>query len=399
MIWVGIAVLVTAFFFWKWGNQDHHQKTISYQEEITETRGVFISYIEYLKYFQGKEKEEIKEEIDQMIEQVKEFQFNTIYLQVRSFSDSIYPSQIYPYSHTISGEQGKEIGFDILDYFLKKAHQGNIKVHAWVNPYRISNYTDTSFLAETNPAKKWLNTNKVKIIEGKGIYYNPAEPEVIDLIIRGIEELVENYEVDGILLDDYFYPDDTIDLKNYQEVENTISIKDFRFSKVNELVSGIYQTVKKKNSEILFGISPDGNIQNNDEIHYADIRTWLKEDGYIDYIMPQLYYGFFHGTKPYIETLNEWKKWNVKGKKLLVALALYKAGEVDTYAKEGKNEWIENDNMIQKQILVSRNIPNYDGYVLFRYDFLVKDDKNVNLQSEIQNYFSLFQKEKTDKTK
>ena len=84
MIWVGIAVLVTAFFFWKWGNQDHHQKTISYQEEITETRGVFISYIEYLKYFQGKEKEEIKEEIDQMIEQVKEFQFNTIYLH---FSD------------------------------------------------------------------------------------------------------------------------------------------------------------------------------------------------------------------------------------------------------------------------------------------------------------------------
>ena len=395
MIWIGIAVLlVTAFLFFQGKNPNQDIKTVLKQEEEKETRGVFISYIEYMKYFEGKEKEEIKQEIDKMIEKVKEFQFNTIYLQVRPFSDSIYESKIYPFSHTISGEQGKEIGLDLLDYFLQKAHQENIKVHAWINPYRISNYTDTSFLSDKNPAKRWLNTNKVKIIEGKGIYYNPAEQEVIDLIMNGVEEIVENYEVDGILLDDYFYPDDTIDLENYQEVENTISIKDFRLSKVNELVSGIYQVIKKKNPDILFGISPDGNIENNYNTHYADVKTWLKEDGYIDYIMPQLYYGFFHGTKPYIETLNKWKEINVKGKNLLVALALYKAGEVDNYAKSGKNEWMENDDIIQKQILVSRNIPNYDGYALFRYDYLVKEDKNVNLQSEIKNYLDLFSKEK-----
>lgn len=356
----------------------------------TENRGVFISYIEYQNCFQEKSTNEIKKEIENIIEKVKEYHLNQIYLQVRPFSDSIYPSEIFPYSHTITGVQGKTISFDILDYFIQKAHSENIELHAWVNPYRISNYTDTSFLSKDNPAYKWLNTNYVKVIDGKGIYYNPASSEVIDLIVRGVEEIVQNYDVDGILLDDYFYPDDTIDLENYEEFKNTISITDFRLSKVNELVKNIYQVIKKENPNIQFGISPDGNIKNNYDLHYADVKKWLKEDGYIDYIMPQLYYGFLHETKPFIQTINEWEDFIHNDVKLRVALSLYKSGEEDSYAKSGKLEWKDHNNIIKKQIQVSRTVPKYDGFTIFRYDYLIKEDKSVNLQAELDNYLELF---------
>lgn len=389
---VVIAVVVVATFLMAQINFQKEKEKVKAQEVIdTETRGVFISYIEFQEHFQDKTESEIKSEIDQMIEVAKKYHLNRIYLQVRPFSDSIYPSSIFPYSHTVSGKQGESIDFDILDYFIKKSHSEKIELHAWINPYRISNYTDTSFLSQDNPAYLWLNTNHVKVIEGKGIYYNPASKEVMDLIVKGVEEIVQNYEIDGVLLDDYFYPDDSIDLKDYEPVKNTISITDFRLSNVNELVSRIYQTVKKKDSTILFGISPDGNIQNNYELHYADVKKWLKEDGYLDYIMPQLYYGFLHQTKPFIQTINEWKELIHNHAKLMVALSLYKIGEIDQYAKSGKTEWVDYHDIIKKQIQVSRKIPNYDGYVLFRYQYLVNQDQNVNLQTEFDNYNKLFQ--------
>lgn len=357
-----------------------------------ETRGVFISYIEYLDYFESKDSKTIKKEIDNIIKELKNKYINCIFLHVRPFSDSIYNSNIYPFSHTISGTQGTNIGFDVLEYFIKKAHDNNIKLHAWINPYRISNETDITLISEKNPAYKWLNTNHVKVIEEKGIYYNPASSEVKKLIISGVEELVKNYDIDGILFDDYFYPDDSIDLENYKEVENTISIKDFRLSQVNELISQVYQKIKKIKPTVLFGISPDGNIENNYEKHYADIKTWLSKEEYIDYIMPQIYYGFLHDTKPFIETINEWNNLIKNDVVLIPALALYKSGEFDNYAGTSINEWIENDNIIKKQIQVSRNLNHYKGHSLFRYNYMVKNTNNTNLNSEINNYLSLFEK-------
>lgn len=355
-----------------------------------ETRGVFISYIEYMDYFKDQSVNTIKQKIKDIIKNAKDFEINCIYLQVRPFSDSIYESKIFPFSHTITGKQGESIGFDVLDYFIKEAHNKQIQIHAWINPYRISNDTDPSFLSPENPAYKWLNTNHVKIIEEKGIYYNPASSEVKELIIEGVKEIVTNYEIDGILLDDYFYPDDTIDLENYKEVENTISITDFRLSNINELISSIYETIKNIKPDVLFGVSPDGNIENNYNTHYADVKTWLKEDNYIDYIMPQIYYGFLHDTKPFIETLNEWNNLIKNDAKLVVAVALYKAGSIDNYAGTANLEWQNNNNIIKKQIQVSRNMSHYKGFSLFRYDFLENYEKNVNLHQEILNYKELF---------
>lgn len=377
------VIFITAFLLFSINRKN---KNYYYNE----SRGIFLSYIEYLEYFQGKDCNNIKKQIDNIMVELKHNYINRIYLQVRPFSDSIYNSNIFPFSHTISGVQGEDIGLDVLDYFLKVAHKENIEIHAWINPYRISNYTDISFLSEDNPAFHWLKTNHVKIIEGKGIYYNPASSEVKELIINGVIEIVKKYDVDGILFDDYFYPDNTIDLDNYKEVENTISLTDFRLSQVNELVSNIYKKIKEINSDILFGISPDGNINNNYDDHYADVKKWISEDGYVDYIMPQIYYGFIHESKPFIATINEWNNLIKNKVKLIPALALYKSGESDLYAGSGINEWVEEDDIIKKQIQVSRNMSNYIGFSIFRYDYLIRNQKSVNLQNEIYNFQSLF---------
>lgn len=381
------VIIITAFFIGSILLKNNNRDNLD-----NEVRGIFISYIEYLEYFQNKEVNQIKQKIEDMIVNLKNKKINTIYLQVRPFSDSIYNSKIFPFSHTISGTQGKSIDLDILAFFIENAHHNKIKIHAWINPYRISNDTNTDFLSVKNPAYKWLNTNHVKIIKDKGIYYNPASDEVRKLIVSGIEELIINYEIDGILFDDYFYPDNTIDLENYKEFENTISTIDFRLNNTNTLISDIYKTIKKENPNVLFGISPDGNIENNYNIHYADVKKWLSEENYIDYIMPQIYYGFLHETKPFIKTINEWKGLIKNDVKLIPTLSLYKSGEVDIYAGKGKDEWIENTNIIKKQIQVSRNIKHYSGFSLYRYNYLTKESKNPNLQTEIENYLYLFKK-------
>lgn len=361
------------------------------KNEIKESRGVFISYIEFMKYFHNQESSQVEKEIDNMINNISNYYFNRIYLQVRPFSDSIYKSNIFPSSYTVVEKQGDKLEIDILDHFIKKARNKNIEIYAWINPYRISNDTDINKISVTNPAYKWLNTNNVKVIEDKGIFYNPSSQEVIDLIVNGVQEIVTNYQVDGILLDDYFYPNDSIDLENYKKVQDTISLTDYRLNKVNELISSIYKTVKNINPKIQFGVSPDGNINNNYEIHYADVKKWLSENNYIDFIMPQLYYGFNNEAKPYIKTLNEWNDLIKNDTKLIVALSIYKSGCIDKYAKSGKYEWIENDNIINKQIQVARNIQNYTGYSIFRYDYLITTNSNPNLQGEIQNYKNLFE--------
>lgn len=367
---VTAVIIITAFFIYLVNNDE--------QESKKETKGIFISYIEYLDYFQGESSDSIQTEIKKMVKECKKNYINTIYLHVRPFSDSIYDSKIFPFTHTISGIQGKDIDIDILKYFIDEAHNEDIKLHAWINPYRISNQTDINLLSKDNPGYKWLNTNHVKIIEDKGIYYNPASNEVKELILSGVVEIVENYNIDGILFDDYFYPDDTIDLENYKEVENTISIKDYRLSQVNQLISTIYKKIKEIKPNVLFGISPDGNIDNNYQDHYADVKTWLKDDDYIDYIMPQIYYGFNHQTKPFIKTLNEWNELVKNKSELIPVLALYKVGKQDGYAGKGINEWLENDGIIEKQIKVLQKTKNYHGFSLFRYKFIQNNTKSVN---------------------
>lgn len=348
------------------------------EEEPLEKRAVFISYIELHNNLRGKDTKEMKNTINEMLDNAKDFGFNMIILQVRAFSDAIYPSSIFPSSRSVVNNEGDSLPFDVLEYFIKKAHQKNLELHAWINPYRISNDTDTSLISKNNPAYSMLNTSSIQIIDSKGIYYNPASSKVESLILEGIYEIITNYDVDGIHFDDYFYPSSlTIDEEEYKmalDDNNSLTLQEFRLSVITSLVKKTYDLIKDYDKNILFGISPDGNIDNNYNSNYVDTRLFCSEMGYIDYIMPQVYYGFLNSVKPFESTIKSWNNLITNNIDLIPALAFYKTGNIDNYAKEGINEWMEYNNIIAREVMLSRELSNYKGFAIFRYDSLFGND-------------------------
>ena len=367
-----IVLIIIMFFFLIDATisfaKNNNKKSEKKDENI---KGIYISYLEYYDNFYGNSKTINQSRIDKMIDNIKEIGFNTIFLHVSPFSDSIYNSKIFPFSKTLTGIEGKNPGFDYLDYFIKKAHQNNMYLHAWINPYRISFDNNTSNLSKDNPALKLVNTTNIKI-DNNGIYYNPASEIVKNLILRQVEEIINNYDVDGIHFDDYFYMQNDIDkmeYNNYVKNNGEISLKEFRLNNTNDLIKRVYNTIKKKNSKILFSISPDGNINNNYLYHYADVNTWLSSSDYLDIIMPQIYYGFENEYLSFEIAFDKWKKM-IKDKSIIFmpVLAFYKLGNIDDGAGLGKNEWL-NNNLIEKQIYFLK-MNNINNYVLFRYDYL-----------------------------
>lgn len=354
--------------------------------EVVETRSIFISYIELSKYLNGKSVEEAKKNIKQMITNVSGLGFNEIILQVRSFSDAIYESYLFPWSKSVAVEEGVDPGYDALEVFLEEAEKENISVIAWINPYRIRNSEDISDISEESPAYRYLNTDVVYINDG--IYFNPSKTETRDLVVDGVEELVKNYEVDGVLFDDYFYPDNEIDRAdylNYLENNEHISKEQYNLNVVSEMIKEVHNVCKKYN--VKFGVSPDGNMDNNYNKVFADVKKWCSGDEYIDFIMPQVYYGFYNETRAFKMVIDEWESIITnKDIEFRVALAFYKVGSIDEWAKSGKNEWLENDNIIMREIVLSRNLEQYVGFSLFRYDFLFDENLYTTMtMMEIEN--------------
>lgn len=354
-------------------------------EVVKEKKAVFFSYIELQKYVKNTDVSDSKKGVDKIVNTLDEYKFNMLILQVRSFSDAIYESKLFPWSSSVSSSEGITPGYDVLAYFIKRCHEKNIEVHAWVNPYRIRNNNDTSTISEKNKAYSLLNTNSVQVSEG-GIFYNPASEEVKKLIVDGISEIVSNYSVDGILFDDYFYPNSTIDLENFREYSknNDISLEEYHLMQVNDLVKRVHIVTKKHN--VLFGISPEGNISNNYSKNFADVKKWGEEDGYVDYLMPQIYYGFNNEVQPFYQVLAEWNDL-IKNNKILLmpALAFYKVNQQDKYAKGGINEWCDEDDIIMRQVILSRNATRYGGFAIFRYDSIFSDDLSLPVLKEKEN--------------
>ena len=360
-------------------------KNLNIETKDYQIRGVYISYIEYLNNFQGNSVSINQAYINNMLDNIKINKFNTIFLHVSPFSDAIYNSSIMPSSYTIVVDEGLPLGMDYLKYFIDEAHKREIYVHAWINPYRISSTNDLSKLSSKNPALELIESNDAKVLDN-GIYYNPASPKVLNLLLKQVNEILLNYDVDGIHFDDYFYSDDTIDLENYNKYNDDISIEEYRLNVINTTIRSIYKLIKSYNENIIFSISPDGNIDNNYEIHFADIKTWLTEDGYIDIIMPQVYYGFENTSKPFIKTINEWNNLITNNVKLVPVLAIYKIGLIDNYALDGKYEWVNNKDIITRQINYIKTLNHYDGFALFRYDYLFsKENTNDTIKSELDN--------------
>ncbi len=350
-----------------------------------EIRAIWFSFLEWQSMMTGKTKAQFAASFGAALDKAVDLGLNTVFVHARSHSDAFYDSDIFPWSVYASGKEGASPGYDPLAVMIAEAHSRGMKVEAWVNPYRIKGTTDTSKISAGNPAYDWLGTDKVKVVQGAGIYYNPADDEVIDLVVSGVKEIVSNYDVDGIHFDDYFYPttDASFDNSSYQAYKSsggTMGLADWRRDNVNRLVAKTYAAIKAIDGSCSFGISPTGNMDNNYSILYCDVYAWLRSDKYIDYICPQIYFGFDHAYSSYTAVLDQYNSMISNSNiKLLVGLAAYKVGKAESAsAGAGVNEWVNNSDVLAREVAAARKKSHYEGFALYRYDSLFKPEASVS---------------------
>ncbi len=332
------------------GKLDNTTKAISDEDSFIFT---WMTYSEIAVTENLKEKSAYEKHIGSLFDKMKTVGVTDCFVHVRPFADAMYPSEFFPESKYAVGAQG----FDPFQVIINIAEEKGIGVHAWVNPYRISNkpLTKDSFYYEKSQEK---NSDIISV--PSGVYFNPCRLEVQKLIIQGVDELLKNYSIKGIHIDDYFYPPDFgnkdgKDYGAYKEKGGKLSLAQWRRENINSLVSAIYSKVKSYGEDKIFSVSPAGNIDRNLNEIYADVKLWCK-GGYCDIILPQIYFGFENETMPFEKCLSDWLSITDKEKVALIpALALYKRGAEDIYAGTGKNEWRENDDIISRQIEAIKN--------------------------------------------
>ena len=361
-----------------------------------EFRGVWISFLDLKSLAYQKNEQEFSSEISKAFDNIKSLSLTDVIMQVRPFSDAIYKSSIFPTSHILTGTQGADLSYDPLEIIITKAHEKNLKLHARLNLYRIKNPGQNFKISDSHPAKKWIdenNTDEIIKLDNGGVYYNPGSINAQDLIVSAVKEIVKNYDIDSIQFDDYFYPttSSNIDKNLYdlylkQTQDKSLSLKDWRLQNVNNLIKKIYKTTNEINPNVLVGISPNGNIKLNYDSMFADVKKWLSEPGYVDYLLPQLYYGFNNQALDFNKALTQWadiKK--LDSIKLYLGLSFYKINSIDKWALLGQDEWIKNHDIISKQILISKKSKYCDGFALFRYDFIFNpsDENKSAVETEL----------------
>lgn len=395
-----IAGLLTAGLFHIFGrntntgiladNTDNQSVTATVTAD-DEMRGVWIATVSNINFpsKQGLSEKQLKAELDTIVENTKKAGLNSIFFQAVPCADAFYSSQTYPCSKYLSGSQGKTVGsFDALSYIVKKAHENGIELHAWINPFRVTaeKNIELSDLAENHPAR--LNPGYcVKYADGK-YYYNPAIAEVRDMIAKEAAYIAANYDVDGIHMDDYFYPypvsgavfDDEAQYV-IQNPSGEMKKDDWRRDNVNKTVKLIYDSIKTVRSDCRFGISPFGiyaNEGSNTPVKgsatkgleaysevYCDAIAWAK-GGYVDYLAPQIYWAFSTSVAPF-DVVSRW--WNANldgtGVDLYIGHALYKIADFP-------------QNEIPVQVEFAKSLLKYKGSIFYGYADLAANTDGIS---------------------
>lgn len=322
--------------------------------------------------------------IKTILSNVKGLGFNTVIVQVRPFADSMYPSEFYPMCSMVVGSYGKDSSYDPFAIVVEEAHTLGLSVQAWINPMRAMLDSEIGKVDDRYLIRQWYNDSALKgkyIVECSGRWYlNVAYEPVRQLIIDGAREIVEKYDVDGLHMDDYFYPtkDASFDAAAYVEYVKDggkSSREDWRRQHLNTLVSGLWGMVKEQDEDMLFGISPAGNYNTVYNDQYADIYTWCAEVGYIDYICPQVYFGFEHGSCDFVKVSETYQNMiKTDNVKLIIGMTLGKAlsgasGGEDKWAGTGKREWIENKDVLLRGLEYTKQLPKCHGVAYFCYQY------------------------------
>lgn len=313
-----------------------------------ETRAVWVCFYEYEKYgLYDQNEEDFRVNANKMFRRIRDNGCNTVYFHVRAFDDAIWPSDNFKFSSYMGKS---EPYYDPLKILIDVAHKYGLSFHAWMNPYRITQ-------------------KKV---------YDPGKESTRNRICLAVKEVIDNYAVDGIHFDDYFYPGSSH--KQYKLYKNVK--KATKKANVNQLIREVYSLVKQKNSNILFGISPAGSLEYCESIG-ADPETWMSEEGYIDYIVPQIYWSnnyILNGkkTRLFSDRLKEWKELNFNDIPMIIGLGLYRGGMKDS----SDRGWGRSSRIVADQITKIRSSSKLAGFSLFSYDSLY----NKQCKYETQNY-------------
>ncbi|MFI5679701.1 glycoside hydrolase family 10 protein [Streptomyces cellulosae] len=310
---------------------------------------------------------------------------NAVVFQVRPTADALWPSPYEPWSQYLTGTQGRDPGWDPLGTAVREAHARGLELHAWFNPYRVANHTDPTRLAASHPAREhpdWV------VPYGGKLYYNPGMPEVRAFVQDAMLDAVRRYPVDAVHFDDYFYPypvagqtfdDDAAYDRHGGAFPNRAA---WRRDNIDRLVRETAARVKRIRPAARFGISPFGvwrnagtdplgsdtraGVQTYDDLH-ADTRTWVRE-GWIDYIVPQLYWNIGFAAADYAELLHWWAEV-AKGSrtKLYLGEALYKAGDPAQPAA-----W-QDPAELSRHLTLARSYPQACGHVFFAAEEVAAD--------------------------
>lgn len=351
-------------------------------ESDEEMRGVWVSYMELsMENESSKTQKAFENKFTEIAQKCRESGFNTLIVQVRPFCDALYKSRYFPWSHILTGTQGENPQYDALQIMCDICKENNLKIHAWINPYRVSSNETPKKLSDNNP---YIKNSEIGIKTDNGIFLDPSNETAQQLICDGVKEIAENYDVDGIQFDDYFYPteDESFDKKQYEAYiekygkENSMSLDNWRMQNVNTLICKVYRTIKSVDSSVEFGISPQGNIGNNDEL-YADVKSWCTCKGFADYICPQIYFSLENPALTFEDCLDSWTSLDFdENVKLYVGLGGYKAGNGE-YDEE---TWLLSDSILADEYDILRNNKSVRGFMLYSYNSLEDDTakKEIN---------------------
>jgi len=312
---------------------------------------------------------------------------NAVILQVRPAADAFYAKSLEPWSRWLTGKQGvaPDPVYDPLEFAINEAHKRGMELHAWFNPYRAtfdSNFKSLSPRHITNQMPSWFFTyGGIKL-------FNPGIPEVRDYIIQVILHVVDNYNIDGVHMDDYFYPykiegqkiNDDQTFRAY--AGEFTDIKDWRRNNVDLLIQALGDSIHKHKPFLKFGISPFGIWKNarqdpegsqttgGDSYYelYADTRRWVKE-GWVDYVVPQLYWNIGYHLAAF-ENLVDWWGDNSYNRHLYIGQAPYRAFEPKSRAYHNPSE-------IPNQIRYLRNNDYAQGSVFFSQNSLMKNPLGI----------------------
>ena len=339
-----------------------------------------------------------KAEIIAILDQAVQLKLNAIILQVRPSADAIYPSDLEPWSEFLTGEQGKAPNpwYDPLQMWVTQAHVRGLELHAWFNPYRAKTALAKSALSHQHISKTFPAAVKQY---GDLLWMDPAEPAAMQQTVAVIADVVRRYDVDGVHIDDYFYPY-PIKMANGQELEfpddaawlaylktgGQLTRADWRRQNVNQLVKTIDQRVHQEKPWVKFGISPFGigrpdrlpagitGFSQYDKL-YADVELWLA-NGWLDYLAPQLYWQIDPPAQAFKVLQDYWLAQNPQGRHIWPGLYTSRIDGSD-------KSWLPNE--ILRQVDATREKTG-GGHIHFSMATLMQNRKEIRQRLSAEKY-------------